>query len=203
MEDCLLRLNIPFSKVRGQCYYGASTMSGGKSGVAKLIMDIEPRALYTHCYGHSINLAVNDTIKTSKPIKNALATTHEITILIKFSPRREDIFRNLKKYHDSIHDCHSAGIRLLCPTRWTVRADALASIISNFEVLLQTWEEAIDAVNDTETKARINGVLAQMLSFEFVFSCHLGEMVLRHSDNLSAAIQKKKHQLLKDSELQI
>ena len=106
-------------------------------------------------------------------------------------PRREDIFRNLKKYRDSMHDCHSAGIRLLCPTRWTVRADALTSIISNSEVLLQTWEEAIDAVNDTETKARINGVLAQMLSFEFVFSCHLGEMVLRHTDNLSAAIKKK------------
>ena len=32
IEDCLCRFNIPFSKVRGQCYDGASTMSGVRSG---------------------------------------------------------------------------------------------------------------------------------------------------------------------------
>ncbi len=191
MDDCLCRLNIPYSRVRGQCYDGASTMSGARSGVAKLIMDEEPRAVYTHCYGHSINLAVNDAIKHSKVILNALDTTHELTKLIKFSPRREEIFRELKKQHDLLNDYHSAGMRLLCPTRWTVRADALASIISNYEVLLKTWEEALDVAKDTEIKARINGVHAQMQTYEFLFATFLGEMVLRHSDNLSAAIQKK------------
>ena len=188
MEDCLCRFNIPLSKVRGQCYDGAITMSGVRSGVAKLVMDEEPRAVYTHGYGHSINLAVNDAIKLSKVIGNAFDTTHEVTT---FSPRREEIFRELKTQHDSIHDSHSAGMRLLCPTRWTVRADALASVISNYEVLLQTWEEAVDVVKDTETKARIDDVYAQMQTFEFLFATFLGEMVLRHSDNLSSTIQKK------------
>ncbi len=124
MDDCLCRLNIPYSRVRGQCYDGASTMSGTRSGVAKLVMYVEPRAVYTHCYSHSINLAVNDAIKPSKVISNALETTHEVTKLIKFSPRREEIFRELKKQHDMLNDYHSAGMRLLCPTRWTVRANA-------------------------------------------------------------------------------
>lgn len=53
-------------------------MSGAKSGVAKRISDEEPRAVYTHCYGHSINLAACDAIKQSKPIKCALEVTHEI-----------------------------------------------------------------------------------------------------------------------------
>ncbi len=68
-------------------------MSGARSGVAKLIMDEEPRTVYTHCYGHSINLAINHAIKHSKVILNAFDTTHELTKLIKFSPRREEIFR--------------------------------------------------------------------------------------------------------------
>ena len=58
-----------------------------------------------------------------------------------------------------------------------MRADALASVISNYEVILQTWEEAIDFVKNTEIKARINGVHAQMQMFEFVFATFLGEMV--------------------------
>ena len=57
--------------------------------VAKSIMDEEPRAVYTHCYGHSLNLAASDAIRNSKLMKDALDTTHEITKLIKFSPRRE------------------------------------------------------------------------------------------------------------------
>ena len=57
IKDIFLRMNISLSKLRGQCYDGAATMAGLKSGVAKQIQDIEPRAVFTHCYGHSLNLA--------------------------------------------------------------------------------------------------------------------------------------------------
>ena len=63
IKDVLLRLNLAISKVRGQCYDGASAMSGTKSGVVKKMCDAEPRAVYTHCYGHALNLACGDTIR--------------------------------------------------------------------------------------------------------------------------------------------
>ncbi len=37
LKDCLLRLNISLTKVRGQCYDGASNMSGLRKGVAILL----------------------------------------------------------------------------------------------------------------------------------------------------------------------
>ena len=92
IKDTMIRLNLSMSKVCGQCYDGCSTMSGARTGVAKRIMDEEPRAVFTHCYGHSLNLAASDTMKKSKLMKNALDTTHEITKLIMFSPRRDAIF---------------------------------------------------------------------------------------------------------------
>lgn len=121
-----------------------------------------------------------------------METTHEITKLIKYSPRREAVFRDLKSAHDLNNDFHSPGMRLLCPTRWTVRADSLSSVICNFEVLLDTWEETVDIVRDTETKSRINGVSAMMKTFDFTFGTLLGEAILRHADNLSRALQDKK-----------
>ena len=63
IKDALLRLNIGLCRCRGQCYDGASNMSGCRSGVAKLINDMESRPLYTHCYGQSLNLAVGDTVR--------------------------------------------------------------------------------------------------------------------------------------------
>ena len=103
-------------------------MRGIRSGVAKRILDEEPRAVYTHCYGHSINLAMNDSIKACKPVKNSLEVTHEITKLIKYSPRREAIFQDLKDTHDLAVGHHTPGIRVLCPTRWTVCANALRGV---------------------------------------------------------------------------
>ena len=66
IKEVMLRLNLSMSKLRGQCYDGCSAMSGTRSGVAKSIMDEEPRAVYTHCYGHSLNLAASDVIRNSK-----------------------------------------------------------------------------------------------------------------------------------------
>ena len=105
-------------------------MKGEKNGVAKQIKDIERRALLTHCYTHSLNLAVGDAIKNSKIMKDALETTHEITKLIKKSAKRDTKLEKLKKEAD-IENFEKGSIEtitLLCPTRWTVRAKSLGSI---------------------------------------------------------------------------
>ena len=93
IKDTLLRLNLTLSKVRGQCYDGAANMTGSKSGVATQIRAEQPKAVFTHCYGHSLNLACADSIKRCKVIKEALETTYEITKLVKMSPRRSAIFK--------------------------------------------------------------------------------------------------------------
>ena len=67
IHDVLLRLNISLTKLRGQCYDGAASMSGNGNGVVVQILKEEPRALYTHCYGHALNLACSHTIKRKAP----------------------------------------------------------------------------------------------------------------------------------------
>ena len=40
--------------------------------------------------------------------------------------------------------------------------DSINSTIANYELLESTWDEALEITQDTETKARIRGVVAQM-----------------------------------------
>ena len=68
-------------------------MSGCKSGVVTRLCSAEPREVFTHCYGHALNLACGNTIKQSKLMRDAMDTTHEITKLIKKSPGRDAIFK--------------------------------------------------------------------------------------------------------------
>lgn len=58
-------------------------MAGIRNGVATKFLELEHRALFTHCYGHAINLAVQDTIKQQKHMRDALDYTVEISKLIK------------------------------------------------------------------------------------------------------------------------
>ncbi len=92
-------------------------MSGSRSGVAIQLSKLEPKALYTHYYGHSLNLAIQDTLKGSKIMRDALDTVYEITKLIKKSPKRDEVI--FKKIQDDVK-VGSPGIHMLCPTRWTV-----------------------------------------------------------------------------------
>ena len=54
----------------------------------------EPRAVFTHFYGHCINLAASDSMKTSRIMTDVLEKTHEITRLIKYSPKRRKVEAN-------------------------------------------------------------------------------------------------------------
>ena len=81
IKDIFLRYDLPMSKLRGQCYDMAATMAGKKTGVATQIQKLEPRAVYTHCYGHALNLACNDSIKTCKLLRDTLDVTRELRTL--------------------------------------------------------------------------------------------------------------------------
>lgn len=46
-----------------QGYDGASVMSGQCSGVQKRIREVAPHAIYIHCYAHTLNLVLVDSVK--------------------------------------------------------------------------------------------------------------------------------------------
>ena len=52
--------------------------------------------MYTHCYAHALNLAVGNTIKRSKVCSDALDVAFEIIKLVKFSPKRNAAFDQIK-----------------------------------------------------------------------------------------------------------
>lgn len=126
--DVFLRLGVPITKLRGQCYDGCSTMAGVCSGVATRIQQLQPKAVFVHCYGHALNLSVNDTMKNSRISRDCLNTCYEVIKLVKCSPKRDAMLKTLKE--EAGDDAPS--IRTLCPTRWTVRAESLASILANY-----------------------------------------------------------------------
>ena len=196
INDVLLRMNLRIQDARGQFYDGCSTMTGTKNGVASQIKKLNEKCLLTHCYCHSLNLAVGDTIKNIPLLKDVLDIAYEITKLIKKSPKREAEFRKKQaeivgQMEHNLHvDIDSPTLKILCPTRWTIRAASLSAILKNYGTLMKLWDWSQDNVSDSDMKARIIGVQTKMQSFSFFYGLQLAILVLSHSDNLSTSLQR-------------
>ena len=96
MKDILLKYQLNLDMCRGQCYDSASNMLGKSSAVATQIFAEQPKAHYTQCHALSLSLSVKDVTKNTKILRDTMGTAKETTILIKYSPKQENILGNIK-----------------------------------------------------------------------------------------------------------
>ena len=185
LKDVLLRMNLNITHCRGQCYSRAANMCGAQNCMATQFSREEPRAIFIHCYGHALNLAVGDCVKKNTTLRDTLDVTFEISKLVKFSPRRDTEFEIIKSQLAP----DTPGFRTLCPTRWTVRAASVENILNNYNILQELWQNALEVGTDSEVRARLLGVQTTMIKFSYIFGVILGECILTHTDNLSKTLQ--------------
>ena len=192
LKDVLLRMHLKLNKGRGHCYDGCSTMSGLKSGVDKQIKSKEERALYTHCYVHSISLAVGDKMKVCPVLEDTVDDTYELTKLVKISSKRDAKLHSIQAENNSsssnkdgevVDGLKILTIKLFCHTRWTVRANCLNGVIRNFDKLQKLWDWSLENCSCSEMKARIHGIIVYTLKFSYCL------LILSHTDNLSQTLQ--------------
>ena len=184
LKDVLLHCNLQLSHCRGQAYDGASIMARHISGVSTKITREEPRALYVHCLAHSLNLCLQDCARYCDCVKNALSLASELARLIRASPKRLALFKNLK----AEMNLQTTGIKPLCPTRWTVRTGALDTIIKNYEVIYIELDIVGKDSND-ESSNTSSGLKALMEKFSTFFGLKLSFMVFSSMEELSKTLQ--------------
>lgn len=85
IKDIFLRYQFQFNRCRGQCYDGAYNMSGAITGLQTRVRETEPRALYTHCAGHNLNLVSQDAMKNIPEIADFLSIKFTFQRLTKLS----------------------------------------------------------------------------------------------------------------------
>jgi hypothetical protein len=70
LEEELKNLGLDIDNIRGQGYDNGSNMKGKHQGVQKKLLDINPRAFYSACGCHSLNLTLCDMAKTCGKAKD-------------------------------------------------------------------------------------------------------------------------------------
>ena len=173
-------------------------MIGHRNGVVVQIKEEEKRALYAHCYAHSLNLAIGDTMKNSALLKHTIDNTFELTKLVKKSPKKDSKLKEIQNSLAIADDRNNedyelneakASISMFCPTRWAAGGKCFMAIIENFDKLQRLWEWAIENTSDTSMKARICGISSYSKTFSYCFGIHLAATILSNSDSLRKTLQ--------------
>ena len=90
IKDKCTQFHLDLADLRGQCYDGASCMSGNKNGVQAIIMSDAPKAAYVHCNSHCLNLIIAHSSAITE-IDNILKQMKEFSLFFNYSPMREGL----------------------------------------------------------------------------------------------------------------
>ncbi|XP_026819100.1 zinc finger MYM-type protein 1-like [Rhopalosiphum maidis] len=157
LKDILCRLELNIHNVRGQCFDGASNVSGIHKGLQARTKEIEPRALFVHCQAHSLNLVTQDSMQNVEKARDILNFIRELITFIKQSPKRLSWFKMLQTEENV------TALRPFCPTRWTLRYSSLLSVMDNYNELL-TFLSDFSKTEKNDAGCKAKGFLKQLKS---------------------------------------
>ncbi|XP_060861856.1 zinc finger MYM-type protein 1-like [Metopolophium dirhodum] len=157
LKDILCRLELNIHNVRGQCFDGASNVSGIHKGLQARTKEIEPRALFVHCQAHSLNLVTQDSMRNVEKARDILNFIRELITFIKQLPKRLSWFKMLQTEENV------TALRPFCPTRWTLRYSSLLSVMDNYNELL-TFLSDFSKTEKNDAGCKAKGFLKQLKS---------------------------------------
>ena len=76
--EAISELKLDINDCRGQGYDGAAAVSGSKNSMTTHIIKENPKAIYTYCFSHRLNLSICKTCKI-KSVANIMEQIQELS----------------------------------------------------------------------------------------------------------------------------
>ena len=152
----------------GQCYDGAGNMSGPCNGAAAIVRRQYPKAIYTHCTAHRLNLSVVSACKMQN-VRNMFDTIGEVTRSFEYSPKKEALL--VQKVKDVYPESRRHKLLDVCKTRWIQRIDGLEVFLELYEAIvaiLETIKENADRSWNADSMMKAVSHYHAIANFDFV-----------------------------------
>ncbi|GAU94840.1 hypothetical protein RvY_06549-1 [Ramazzottius varieornatus] len=170
---------------RGQGFDGAANMRGRIKRVRAEITKVQPKAIYTHCYAHSVNLVIGNAVQMGW-IHKFYGEVNKIGKYFGTPKRRTYLLENF--------GC-PRGTKVpstICDTRWTPYADVSSAAFGSCSYLVDGLE-ALRSNGNLDLCGR-NGAKAIreiLLTNKFVFCLTFSQQYLPTLKELTGALQAK------------
>lgn len=180
LKDTLINLGLELNNMRGQGYDGAAAMRGKFRGCQAVIKKEYPKAIYTHCASHCLNLCLNDASKVSV-IRNTFNKVGEICSFFRVSAQRSE---KLKKRLQEGPKQVTTLIKY-CETRWVERHDAILLFADSLKYIVLALEDLKSQDDKAESLHHC------VCNFQFIIALKISEKLLGITKPLSEYLQKQ------------
>ena len=192
-DNILLQLNawqLPVTSLRGQAYDGAGSMSGHTKGAAARVSAMFPKALYTHCASHRLNLCIVKSC-SNREVTNMMEVVDSISRFFNNSPKRQ---LELEKWIAAVlpGEKKRRKLKMLCRTRWVERHDAYEVFTDLFVVIVSCLEQIANAPPaewNRETRSEAQSFLLAVSQFSFIVTLTVTQKILAFTRGLSVKLQ--------------
>ena len=195
VKDSLLTFGLPFSGIRGQGYDGASNMSGRENGLQAKVLTENPKALYLYCFGHQLNLVVQDSLKAIPEVAIALERMHSVVQFIKNSPKNWDRFKSIVNFasDDALSfPKDNRMLRPLCTTGWVMRLPAGDTFLVHYHEILEFLQSIKeDYTEPANNREKTDSFLRNLETFKNYFCLRVIQKVLQATSPIYVQCQEK------------
>ena len=199
IKDVLSELGLNIRDCRGQGYDGASNMRSDKVGVQALIRQDAPKAVYMHCSGHCLNLAIASSC--SLPVvRNTLEKMKSTVYFFINSPKRESLLMEVAEKEG--HPTEKRKVLIdVCRTRWAARHDAYRHFYTAYVFVVKALEVIAlglhkEDYSDNVTtgwvgkyRTEASGLLTGVEQFEFIITFLTVYQYLSHLEGITVKLQ--------------
>lgn len=169
--------------MRGQGYDNGSNMKGRHQGVQKRILDINPRAMFVPCCNHSLNLVINDAVKSNISCINFFSTLQELYNFFSASTNRWSVLKS---------NISNLTLKPLSDTRWSSRIDAITPLRFQLGEIYDALYEILSGNKfDNTTKHLATSLGKKIKNYEFVCMVVLWYKILSKVNVVTKILQSK------------
>ena len=179
-------LQLELQNIVGECFDGASNMSGVNKGLSARMKEFSPLAIYVHCYGHLLNLALQDTLTTVEPLRNTLGTIQSLYNFLEASPKRHALFRDIETEEGNL----VKTLKSQSVTRWSCRWEAVKAVDQQLERIVKALL-VLSTDKDVKTYSESRSLLHAICDFQFILGLCVLKIILSNTSSLSAYLQGK------------
>lgn len=170
------------SKLIGQCFDGASVMSGQLNGLQAKIKEQAPQAVFVHCLAHRMNLVLQQSCNSISKCRIFFANISGLPTFFHHSPKRTHAA-------DTII---GRRIPVSVITRWTSNSKIVTLVNNDWDSLKQVFATIInDPSSDQASVRQSEGYLNKFNDFEFALLVVVFNDIFGITDVLFDVLQKK------------
>ncbi|XP_052619569.1 uncharacterized protein LOC128125953 [Lactuca sativa] len=179
--DEIKNIGLDINDVRGQGYDNGSNMKGKHQGVQKRLLDINPRAFYTPCSCHSLNLVICDIANSCENASEFFGVIQRIYTIFASSTQRWKILQD---------NISNLTLKSLSQTRWESRVESVKAIRFQAPQLRKALLQLSKNCGDPKIKSEAKFLATSELeNYEFLLGMIIWYDVLFAINTVSKSLQ--------------